>query len=346
MKEFFPTLWENGDLRRRVGESILRGNFSHAYLLQGPKGTGKQHFAHAIAAALCCHELSQDGVPLPCGRCPACHKILNDATPDLRVLGREDTASIGIEPVRRLKEDMYLSPVENEKKIYIINEADRMTTAAQNALLIMLEEPPPNVVILLLCENLSAMLPTVRSRVQVLRMALFSQERLMEFAADKSPAANRMEKSDPVRFADLIAAANGSPGRVLSLFSTREGAGILKLREEIMAVISALGPRIPFSKLYTTVAALPQKRQDLTESLELLTLALRDLILLKREETAPLCFFGLREDAQKRCEGMSLRCLFAASDAVEEAKYSLTHNANVNVVLTTLTDALHRAHKR
>ena len=347
MKEFFPTLWSNDGLRRQVGESILHGGSSHAYLIQGPSGTGKRLFAHLMAAALCCEEQKNQSRPLPCGECRSCKRLLADETPDLKVLDRGEKATLGVDAVREMKEDIYLSPTELERKIYIINEADKMTVNAQNALLIMLEEPPTEVAIFLLCEDASAMLTTVRSRVRTLRMASFDHSLLSRFATEKSPAARRMKESEPEKFADLIAAAEGSPGRAITLFTTREGASVLDLRGDVTELVDCLNPRTAFSKLHAAVSALPStKRPDLAEALRLFSSAIRDLILLKRDETAPLCFFGSREAALAKSECVGLRCLFAAYDAIEQASSDLARNANVGVVLAALTEDLRLAHTK
>lgn len=345
MKEFFPTLWSNDGLRRQVGESILHGGSSHAYLIQGPSGTGKRLFAHSVAAALCCENQKDPSLPLPCGECRSCKRLLAGETPDLMILDRGEKATLGVDAIREMKEDIYLSPTELDRKIYIINEADKMTVNAQNALLIMLEEPPTEVAIFLLCEDASVMLTTVRSRVRTLRMASFDHELLSRFAAEKSPAARRMKDTEPDKFADLIAAAEGSPGRALSLFSTREGASLLDLRHTVTELVDCLNPRTVFSKLHAAVSALPStKRPDLAEALRLFSAALRDLILLKRDEGAPLCFFGSRETALAKSENVGLRCLFAASDATDRANADLTRNANINVVLAALAEDLRLAH--
>ena len=132
LKEFFPTLWSNDGLRRQVGESILHGGSSHAYLIQGPSGTGKRLFAHSVAAALCCENQKDPSLPLPCGECRSCKRLLAGETPDLMILDRGEKATLGVDAIREMKEDIYLSPTELDRKIYIINEADKMTVNAQN----------------------------------------------------------------------------------------------------------------------------------------------------------------------------------------------------------------------
>ncbi|MBQ8350968.1 MAG: DNA polymerase III subunit [Clostridia bacterium] len=342
MKPYFPTLQGNERLKQQLGDRVLQGTMAHAYLLQGEIGTGKRLFAHLLAAAMCCEQRTADGVPLPCGVCNTCRKIMEDRTPDLTVIERGDNATIGIEAIRRAKEDMYLSSTENDKKVYIICEANKMTIAAQNALLIALEEPPRDVMIFLLCDDASSLLPTVRSRVQTIRMSLFDPQQMAAFLST-DPKAQRLRTESEELFLDLIVSAAGSPGRALGLLARKEMGALSAKRDCVLAILSAVHSRMRFSTLYEAIGGLSTKRQDMIEELGQLLLALRDLILLKRDENAPLCFFGDRDAARERCDTISLRALFAIYDATQAAILQLNQNVNIGVVTASFADALRAA---
>ena len=145
------------------------------------------------------------------------------------------------------------------------------------------------------------------------------------------------------KYGDLLAAAAGSPGRALALLERKELNVVSQRRECALAVLDAVHSRMRFSELYEALSALRNKRQSLIEDLTELTVATRDLILLKRDELAPLCFFSDREQAQMRSERLSLRALFAIYDATGEAILQLQQNANVGVVSASLADALYTA---
>ncbi len=333
MKPFFPSLHENGRLKEQLGSRIMAGTFAHAYLLQGPRGTGRHLFAHLLAAALSCEARDRDGVPLPCGTCNTCRKIMENKTPDLILVNRGENATLGIEVIRRMKENIYLSPAEFEKKIYIIEEAEKMTAQAQNALLIVLEEPPPDVVIFLLTEDASALLPTVQSRVQTLRMSLFSETALDAFL-ETSPEASRVKKNDPSRYRAILSAAGGSPGLALCYLDGTEGKHLLEKRAETYKILAALHNRTDYKAVLTATATLPDKRTELADELSLFSLAVRDLILIKRDGDVPLCFYEDRTSALEKSEQLSLRALLRLSDATEEAILQLNQNGNVAVLLT------------
>ncbi len=333
MKPFFPSLHENAQLKEQLGSRITDGTLAHAYLLQGPAGTGKHLLAHLIAAALSCEAREHDGTPLPCGICPACRKIMENKTPDLIFVNRGENATLGIEVIRRMKEDIYLSPTELEKKVYIIEEAEKMTAQAQNALLIVLEEPPPDVVILLLTCDASALLPTVQSRVQTLRMSLFSEEAMHRFL-ETSPEATRTRRNDLPRYAAVLSAAGGAPGAALLYFGGDGQKELLETREEIQRLLAALHNRTDYETVFAATLSLPQKRGELSSRLSLFLLALRDLILLKRDDGVPLVFYNDREKAREKSEQLSLRALTRLYDVTEACILQLSQNGNVAVLLT------------
>lgn len=130
---------------------------SHAYLITGP---GREEFARRMAAALLC-----TGEKKPCGSCPHCRKTAAGIHPDVTCLRSEEgKAEITVDQVRRLRADAYIRPNEGERKLYLIEEAQRLNPSAQNALLKVLEEGPAYVVFLLTAEGAGQLLPTIRSR--------------------------------------------------------------------------------------------------------------------------------------------------------------------------------------
>ena len=139
MKPFFSTFTGNEPLLTELGEEIVADRLGHAYILEGPAGTGKHTLALQIAASLACERKREDGVPLPCLQCPSCRKILSGHSPDVILIGREDKATIGVETVREMRASAFMAPNELDDKIYIFEDAQTMTAQAQNALLLILE---------------------------------------------------------------------------------------------------------------------------------------------------------------------------------------------------------------
>ena len=155
-----------------ISALIDPSRLSHAYLICAPSREESLAAARDIAAAALC-----TGVKPPCGQCRACRKVQSLVHPDVITLGREADdkgklkKEIAVEQIRRLITDACVLPNEANRKIYIIDQADTMNIAAQNAALKLLEEPPRGVVFLLCAVNAQLLLPTVRSRCVELNLS-------------------------------------------------------------------------------------------------------------------------------------------------------------------------------
>ncbi len=166
---------EQRDLFRR---SLQRGRLSHAYVLAGPEGIGKRQFARLLAQSVFCrnHELEELEV---CGECRACRSFHANTWPDYIEVGVPSgknvipIASIVGEDSKRGREglcyELSMSPQASDRRVAVINDAAKMTPEGANALLKTLEEPPADSLILLICDNPDTLLPTIRSRCQIVR---------------------------------------------------------------------------------------------------------------------------------------------------------------------------------
>lgn len=173
--------------------SLKKGRLSHAYLFLGPEGVGKKTLALELAKAVNCLQPEP-----PCGQCPSCIRISSGRHADVisynLIPQGEETADsprkeesptgsrreISTDKIRELQEMAHLSPFEGKKKVFIIEEADRLSEEASNRLLKILEEPPPAVLIILLAKAAGSpygqqrgkggLLPTIVSRCQIIEL--------------------------------------------------------------------------------------------------------------------------------------------------------------------------------
>ncbi|MBQ2719050.1 MAG: DNA polymerase III subunit delta' [Clostridia bacterium] len=339
MAQAFSAILGNEAVKARLTRALRDGTLPHALILSGPEGSGRRTLARELAAALFCLRRGEDA-PLPCGECEACRKVREGIFPDLHVIAPEEgKTTIGIARIRELRAELALTANESTHRVFIIERAEAMNAAAQNALLVSLEEPPEGVVILLITESEEALLPTVRSRCQLLRTELFDAAALERHLASNERFATLARRS-PERAEALLESAGGCLGRALLLLDEGKMAEVLSEREAVDAVIRALGAR-GSAELFSALRLLPStKREELTEALALLSDALRDLILLKRDPTAPLVYYYDRETALTLAESVGIQRLFRLSDAVAEAEDDLSRNANVPIVLSTLLYAV------
>ena len=157
----------NQRIKDQLSQQERERGLSHAYILSGPAGSGRHVLARQLAAAMLCTGTGER----PCGRCVPCQKAAKGIHPDLLVIaGPEEGKPITVDQVRALRADAYIRPNEGERKIYLLEHADRMNPSAQNAMLKLLEEGPAYAAFLLLAENGGGLLQTVRSRCEELAL--------------------------------------------------------------------------------------------------------------------------------------------------------------------------------
>ena len=153
-------------ISERLTKAILNNKLSHAYIIEGDSLTNKLEYAYDFAKAILCKDAPGTG----CGKCRTCRMIEEETYRDFyHVTG--DEKSVKDKDIEELQERLSRLPVEDGmRNIAIIEKADTMTTRAQNRILKSLEEPFPGTVIVLLAENSDNLLPTIKSRCQIVRL--------------------------------------------------------------------------------------------------------------------------------------------------------------------------------
>ena len=164
-------------------QSAIRMNkISHAYILDGEEGAGKNLLASAFAQTLQCEKRQDE----PCGQCRSCRQTESENQPDIIRVFHEKPNSIGVEDIReQLCNDIQIRPYSSPYKIYLVDEAEKMTVQAQNALLKTIEEPPAYGIILLLTTNSEAFLPTILSRCVTLKLRPVESSLIRNFLMEK-----------------------------------------------------------------------------------------------------------------------------------------------------------------
>ena len=336
----FDMLIGNEALRARLQSDIREGRLSHAYLIEGVEGSGRSTLATALAAALAC-ERRDSSATLPCGTCNACRKVMEGKSPDvIRICRDTKKATIGVDEVRFLRGDVCVRPNDLDTKIYIIEEADLMTTQAQNALLLTLEEPPPYVLFLLLCESAAAMLETVRSRAPALRMERIPSETMRDYLLQRDRG---FASLDEQARREILLLSGGSIGRALALTDPTERAPLSERRSLAARLVSAM---LMHADADTKLALMNDigikrdkvtiKRETLIALLEDVLTALRDLILLKRADRVTLGFYTDEQTALDLGGRASLQTLLSLTDTVERVRRQFIRNANVRLAMTSL----------
>lgn len=325
----------NRSLRRRLTDEILRGSLSHAYIVEGEYGVGKHSLAKEVCAALACQNRGVGQELLPCGHCRNCNKILGDKSPDVRLIGKHEKASIGVEDVRFLRSDVLLPPNDLSYRFYIIEDAQDLTIQAQNALLLTMEEPPDYVVFLLLCDNSANLLETIKSRAPIWRLCPVETDELASYM-ERNAAPWRNLNAEEQR--ELLCMAAGSVGRAINLLDSRTRKPLTEKRRfaaETVALCLCQGRRDTAQSM-VQLQGFGTSREDVLSRLTWMQQALRDLILLKKSENVPLLFYADRQEASALCEKTPIALLIQAMQRVEYTKTRIMQNANIRLALSEL----------
>lgn len=166
----FRDLVGNTQVKRALQMAVRERRLAPSLLFSGPEGIGKRQFALALAKTLNCPNadrvpLDTDGLPDSCDTCASCRKLERGEHVDL-LLVRPETSFLKIEQIRHVCEQAYRKPFEARRRVFLIEGAEAMTEQAANALLRTLEEPPETSLFILLTEQITRLLPTIRSRCQ------------------------------------------------------------------------------------------------------------------------------------------------------------------------------------
>lgn len=161
--------------KRMLQNGLRNGKLSHAYIFSGPSGSGRRRMAVQLAQAVFCTV----GVDDACGACVECRKVEHGNHPNLIMIEPEG-ASVKIDQIRELQKQLGYRSSGEQKKIYVINQADRMTVQAANSLLKFLEEPSADIMAVLITENGQALLSTIQSRSQWIPFSPLHTDQMVE----------------------------------------------------------------------------------------------------------------------------------------------------------------------
>ena len=248
-------------LQRQVAE----GRLSHAYLFTGTRGTGKTTCAKILARAVNC-EHPENGNP--CNRCPSCLGIESGRLLD--VVELDAASNNGVDDIRDLRDETAYTPSACHYKVYIIDEVHMLSTAAFNALLKTLEEPPEGAVLILVADDINSILPTIRSRCQLVRctpptreqgIAYLKSQKVRNPEGELTRLSGRplliheadpnltLDKKDEAKYLEMLALGSAlSSVQVLSAFQKDIPVGpVVSIMQrwywDLMAVLSGAEPR-------------------------------------------------------------------------------------------------------
>ena len=317
-----------------VSRAIARDTIPPSLLLTGPKGVGKYLVAQVAAEVMNCRTPveANGGLAIDsCGVCSVCNRIQRGSYPDVIELEPTESGSITVEQIRVVLGQVGYKPFEARRRVVIVDEADMMVAAAQNALLKTLEEPNASTQMILVTSRPGLLLDTVRSRCPQLRFSLLDVEEIIAVLAQRVEV-------DEVSARSAAVLAGGSAGRAIKVASgelveSRQAAlGLLDVVSAAQDDRSRLnGAKYFFASKGKRVAP-PAIRQEFRVRLGALTSLLRDIELISVGARVPLANADLEEPLKRLAASFSGGRSRQAFSVVDKALDAIERNVNPKVV--------------
>ncbi len=293
--------------------AIRNSSVSHSYLFEGPKSIGKEKLAKVFAKTLLC----QKGGDSPCNTCPSCMKIESGNHPDFHV-EYPDKDSFKKEQIEELQRTIRKIPLESNRKIYILDDVDKMTQQAQNSFLKTLEEPPGYAVIILLATNSYSLLPTIVSRCQVVKFTSVEKHKI-----EKALIKNFNRTEEQARFIALF--SNGIIGRAIELSESDE---FKLLRDETLEKLDVIinGDKL---KIFSVSDFFEQNKERIDEIMDIVLLWYRDLLIYKETKNIDFLINKDKTDLiSYQCQKLSKERIIDILDVVRRTKEDIHSNVN------------------
>ena len=273
----FEEIIGNQRVKEELTKIIEEKKVLHSYMFVGVEGIGKQMIAKKFAQMILCTNEGRKG----CNTCKSCIEFTSNNNPDFLYI-EPDGNNIKIEQIRYLQRKIQEKPIISNRKVYIINDADKMTTEAQNCLLKTLEEPPEYSTIILIGTNQNLFLNTIKSRCMIISFKPIETELIKKYLEEKYEMFNISS--------NMLETFQGSIGKAIILKDKKEQYEKIEMmiknldKKDIVDILN-LGEEIYKSK------------DDIIEILEYINVI---LLKLSKEETKYVRCINIIEDTKKR----------------------------------------------
>ena len=271
--------------------------------------------------------LCEEGGREPCMQCHACKQVMSGNHPDLIYVTHEKPASMGVDDIReQINDTIMVRPYSSQYKIYIVDEAQKMTVQAQNALLKTIEEPPAYAVIMLLTTNQDAFLQTILSRCVQLKLKPLKDSVVKTYLEEK------LQVKD-IQAEIYSAFARGNLGKAIHLAQSED---FKMMYEEILKLLKEI-KEMDISQLLDVIRKLKDDNTDIKECLDFMQMWYRDILMYKTTKDLNLLIFKDEFSAVKKAASLSsYEGLEQILGAIDKARVRLDANVNMELVMELL----------
>ncbi|MFA9559766.1 DNA polymerase III subunit delta' [Evansella sp. AB-rgal1] len=307
---------------RMLTNSLKKDRLAHAYIFEGPKGTGKKEVAKTLAKTFFCENKS--GIA-PCLSCSNCKRIDSGNHPDVHVI-ETDGQTIKVDQIRHLKKEFSYRGMESKKKVYIVENAEKMTTSAANSILKFLEEPDGDSLAVLTTTQLQRMIKTIISRSQVLTFAPLVPEVLVKKLIEYGISATDAKIVSQITF-DLEEGIQLCHENWIA----QARAKVIQLINEI-----SLRPKYSFITLQEGWMTFFKEKQDMQIGLDLLMIWYRDVLRFQVGQQEQIVYIDQESSIQEHALSLSQKKLGSNLQAVMSAKRRLDANTAPQLLMEQL----------
>ena len=308
------------DIVKHFKSSIELGKISHAYILNGEKGSGKKTLAAVVAKSLQCESGEAD----PCGTCKSCLQAESGNQPDIIWVTHEKPNVISVDEIRtQILNDIELKPYSSRYKIYIVPDAQLMNTQAQNAILKTLEEPPEYAIIMLLTNNVDKFLPTIISRCIVLNFRPVEPLHMVDYLVNQIGI-----DREKARFCTDF--AQGNLGKAVRLAISPD---YNEIKEDSLRLLRRIQD-MDVDEIIQAVRNMGKYKLDITDYIDIMTTWFRDLLMVKISNSPnKLIFKDEFSVMKKQASHVSYEGLEEILQALDKLKIRLEANVNFDIAM-------------
>jgi DNA polymerase III, delta'' subunit len=308
-------------------QALAQNRVGHSYLFSGLDATGKKTLALEFAKVANCEKV--DEIHDSCGKCPSCLKISRNNHPDIFFVEAEGQF-IRINAIREIQEQMTFKPMEGRRRIFIIDNADKMNDQAANALLKTLEEPSPANILILVTAKPYTLPSTIISRCRHMRFNPLSHNTVAQFLIERM----NMEKKNALLLAGL---SGGSIGQALELNKD----DVIAYRTQILKLLANTKKSEPLS-LLAFASFFSQDKSEIKQGFNILITCFRDALVYKETKNDQML---INQDNSSFIASLASRLsgeqILQNIALVEKAGKTIEQNVNKSLTLETMAFKLH-----